>query len=211
VIGLLHREDQERRRGTQTADRYPWPAEMIRPIRHHHNRCRGKTSQQRKCRRPYGSDPRVQAGPHCVACLWNIHSVSAAYLICSPQVAGPRSLSSPPTPPPRLRLNCDLGEIQLQLDLLLPGSSRTVGDDIVILLITAWSRSPPGGRTWSWTSGECRKSAGSSPPPSPGRFSVAAGSYHTCVPDGILEYSPAERVRRPAVPAESPILGFTQY
>jgi hypothetical protein len=41
------------------------------------------------------------------------------------------------------------------------------------------------------------------------RFSVAAGFYRTCVIDGILEHSPAEHVRRPAVPAESPTLGFT--
>ena len=33
--------------------------------------------------------------------------------------------------------------------------------------------------------------------------------YRTCVLDGILEHSPAEHVRRPAVPAESPTLGFT--
>jgi len=41
------------------------------------------------------------------------------------------------------------------------------------------------------------------------RFSVAAGFYRTCVLDGILEHSPAEHVRRPTVPAESPTLGFT--
>src|SRR5262245_15197607 len=41
------------------------------------------------------------------------------------------------------------------------------------------------------------------------RFSVTAGFYRTCVIDGILERSPAEHVRRPAVPAESPTLGFT--
>jgi integrase/recombinase XerD len=41
------------------------------------------------------------------------------------------------------------------------------------------------------------------------RFSVAAGFYRTCVLDGLLEHSPAEHVRRPAVPAESPTLGFT--
>src|SRR6476620_9364735 len=41
------------------------------------------------------------------------------------------------------------------------------------------------------------------------RFSVAAGFYRTCVLDGILEHSPAEHVRRPSVPAESPTLGFT--
>jgi integrase/recombinase XerD len=41
------------------------------------------------------------------------------------------------------------------------------------------------------------------------RFSVVAGFYRTCVIDAVLEHSPAEHVRRPAVPAESPTLGFT--
>jgi integrase/recombinase XerD len=41
------------------------------------------------------------------------------------------------------------------------------------------------------------------------RFSVAAGFYRTCVIDGVLEHSPAEHVRRPSVPPESPALGFT--
>ncbi len=41
------------------------------------------------------------------------------------------------------------------------------------------------------------------------RFSVAAGFYRTCVIDGALEHSPAEHVRRPSVPPESPTLGFT--
>ncbi len=41
------------------------------------------------------------------------------------------------------------------------------------------------------------------------RFSVTAGFYRTCVIDGIMEHSPAEHVRHPAVPAESPTLGFT--
>jgi site-specific recombinase XerD len=41
------------------------------------------------------------------------------------------------------------------------------------------------------------------------RFSVTAGFYRTCVIDGIMEHSPAEHVRRPAVPPESPTLGFT--
>ena len=41
------------------------------------------------------------------------------------------------------------------------------------------------------------------------RFLVTAGFYRTCVIDGIMEHSPAEHVRRPAVPAESPTLGFT--
>jgi integrase/recombinase XerD len=43
----------------------------------------------------------------------------------------------------------------------------------------------------------------------PRRFSVTAGLYRTCAIDGVLEHSPAEHVRRPAVPAESPTLGFT--
>src|SRR5450631_2725064 len=38
------------------------------------------------------------------------------------------------------------------------------------------------------------------------RFSVVAGFHRTCVLDGIPEHSPAEHVRRPAIPAESPPL-----
>src|SRR6201981_3545002 len=41
------------------------------------------------------------------------------------------------------------------------------------------------------------------------RFSVTAGFYRTSAIDGVLEHSPAEHVRRPTVPAESPTLGFT--
>jgi integrase/recombinase XerD len=41
------------------------------------------------------------------------------------------------------------------------------------------------------------------------RMSVVAGFYRTCVLDGILDHSPAEHVRRPPVPAESPTLGLT--
>jgi integrase/recombinase XerD len=41
------------------------------------------------------------------------------------------------------------------------------------------------------------------------RFSVTAGFYRTCVLASVLEHSPAEHVRRPSVPAESPTLGFT--
>jgi len=41
------------------------------------------------------------------------------------------------------------------------------------------------------------------------RFSVVAGFYRICVIDGLLEHSPAEHVRRPSVPPESPTLGFT--
>jgi site-specific recombinase XerD len=38
------------------------------------------------------------------------------------------------------------------------------------------------------------------------RMSVVTGFYRTCVIDGVLEHSPAEYVRRPTVPAESPTL-----
>jgi site-specific recombinase XerD len=41
------------------------------------------------------------------------------------------------------------------------------------------------------------------------QFSVVAGFYRTCALDGVLQHSPAEHVRRPVVPAESPTLGFT--
>jgi integrase/recombinase XerD len=41
------------------------------------------------------------------------------------------------------------------------------------------------------------------------RFSVTPGFYGTCVIDGLLERSPAQHVRRPSVPPESPTLGFT--
>ena len=41
------------------------------------------------------------------------------------------------------------------------------------------------------------------------RMSVVAGFYRTCVIDGVLEHSPAEHVRRPHVPPESPTLGLT--
>src|SRR5215204_1310550 len=41
------------------------------------------------------------------------------------------------------------------------------------------------------------------------RMSVVAGFYRTCVIDDVLLHSPAEYLRRPNVPAESPILGLT--
>ena len=41
------------------------------------------------------------------------------------------------------------------------------------------------------------------------RVSVVAGFCRTCVIDGVLEHSPAEYVRRPSVPTESPTLGLT--
>ena len=41
------------------------------------------------------------------------------------------------------------------------------------------------------------------------RLSVVAGFYRTCVIDAVLEHSPADYVRRPSVPPESPTLGLT--
>ena len=41
------------------------------------------------------------------------------------------------------------------------------------------------------------------------RLSVVVGFYRTCVIDGVLEHSPADYVRRPTVPSESPTLGLT--
>ena len=40
------------------------------------------------------------------------------------------------------------------------------------------------------------------------RLSVVVGFYGVCVIDAILEHSPADYVRRPTVPAESPTLGL---
>ena len=42
------------------------------------------------------------------------------------------------------------------------------------------------------------------------RMAVVAGFYRTCVIDEVLAHSPAEYVRRPNVPPESPTLGLTQ-
>jgi integrase/recombinase XerD len=41
------------------------------------------------------------------------------------------------------------------------------------------------------------------------RISVLAGFYRTCVIGGVLAHSPAEHVRRPTVPVDSPTLGLT--
>ncbi|MER6666657.1 tyrosine-type recombinase/integrase [Amycolatopsis japonica] len=40
-------------------------------------------------------------------------------------------------------------------------------------------------------------------------MSIVTGFYRTCVIDTVLEHSPAEYVRRPIVPAESPTLGLS--
>ena len=43
------------------------------------------------------------------------------------------------------------------------------------------------------------------------RMAVVAGFYRTCVIDGVLQHSPAEYVRRPNVPAQSPTLGLSLW
>jgi Phage integrase, N-terminal SAM-like domain len=42
------------------------------------------------------------------------------------------------------------------------------------------------------------------------RLSIVVGFYRVCVIDGLLPHSPADYVRRPRVPAESPTLGLGQ-
>jgi site-specific recombinase XerD len=41
------------------------------------------------------------------------------------------------------------------------------------------------------------------------RLSIVVGFYRVCVIDGLLPHSPADYVRRPSVPAESPTLGLS--
>src|SRR5919107_5766984 len=41
------------------------------------------------------------------------------------------------------------------------------------------------------------------------RLSTVTMFYRTCVIDGVLEHSPADHVRRPNVPPESPTLGLS--
>ncbi len=53
-----------------------------------------------------------------------------------------------------------------------------------------------------------KKSAASRPPRCPGGWPWSPG-YRTCVIDGALEHSPAQYVRRPVVPPETPTLGLS--
>jgi hypothetical protein len=70
-----------------------------------------------------------------------------------------------------------------------------------------WTRWPRNGRTWELYIRWMQEIRRFKPSTVSRRFSVAAGFYRTCVLDGLIEHSPAEHVRRPAVPAESPTLG----
>ena len=74
---------------------------------------------------------------------------------------------------------------------------------------TALTRCGASGRTSSSTCAGCRKYRRYKPSTVSRRLSVVAGFYRTCVIDGVLEHSPAEYVRRPNVPAESPTLGLS--
>jgi hypothetical protein len=67
---------------------------------------------------------------------------------------------------------------------------------------------PPGRPAAGCTSGGCRIRR-FKPSTVSRRFSITAGFYRTCALGGVLPHSPAEYVRRPAAPAESPTLGFT--
>lgn len=63
--------------------------------------------------------------------------------------------------------------------------------------------------TSSWTCGGLRDVRSFKPCTVSRRLSVATGFYRTCVIDGVLEHPPAEYVRRPTVPRESPTPGLT--
>ena len=65
------------------------------------------------------------------------------------------------------------------------------------------------GRRSSSTCDGCKKSSSYKPSTVSRRLSVIVGFYRTCVIDDILEHSPADYVRRPTRPAESPTLGLS--
>jgi integrase len=71
--------------------------------------------------------------------------------------------------------------------------------------LTRWRRY---GWTSSGTCTGCKTYAGTSPQPSRGAYRSWSGFYRVCVIDAILEHSPADYVRRPTVPTESPTLGL---
>jgi hypothetical protein len=73
----------------------------------------------------------------------------------------------------------------------------------------AWTRWPPSGRTWSCTSGGCRRSAGSSPPPSPAGSQLWPGSTGPASSTASCRTHPpsmsaAQRCRRIAHPGVHP-------
>jgi integrase/recombinase XerD len=74
--------------------------------------------------------------------------------------------------------------------------------------ITTSTRSPPSGWTSSGTCAGCRDVRRYQPSTVSRRLSVVVGFYRVCVIDQILPHSPADYVRRPTVPAESPTLGL---
>ena len=72
--------------------------------------------------------------------------------------------------------------------------------------MTRW---PRGARTWSCTSGGCRRSAGSSPPPSRAASRSLRASTAPASSTASWNTHPLSTSAAPAVPAESPTLGFT--
>jgi hypothetical protein len=72
---------------------------------------------------------------------------------------------------------------------------------------TIWTRSLRRGWISSGTCAGCKTYA-DQPSTVSRRLSVVVGFYRVCVIDAILEHSPADYVRRPTVPAESPTLGL---
>ena len=87
--------------------------------------------------------------------------------------------------------------------------SQTCGGTSSAASCVAWPLSQRPGHTLSSTSAGYRKCAGTDHRRCRGACRLSAGFYRTCVIDGVLEHSPAEYVRRPHVPAESPTLGLT--
>ena len=61
----------------------------------------------------------------------------------------------------------------------------------------------------SSTCAGCKRFSDTNPSTVSRRLSVVTGFYRTCVIDGVLDHSPADHVRRPHVPPESPTLGLS--
>ena len=76
-------------------------------------------------------------------------------------------------------------------------------------LTAAWTRWPHAARTWSSTSGGCRRPAGSSPPPSHGGSRWPPASTAPASSTACWSTPRPSMSVRPNVPAESPTLGFT--
>ena len=87
--------------------------------------------------------------------------------------------------------------------------SRTCGSSWAGARTGSSRRWTPSATTSSCSCAGCRTSAGSSHPPCPDDCRPSRASTGPGVIDGVLEHSPADYVRRPTVPPESPTLGLT--